>query len=176
MATALSKLPRLARALAIAPALLASVTLFAMMTLTFADVVLRSAFNAPIEAATELTRLMMAVVVFSALPLVSGAGRHIAVDLTDSLFNAFAARIRDTAVNLACGLMLWRPAGRAWDLAERAAGFGDVTEYLGIPEFYPAAFISAACYVTSVVLVLRGLLCVLAPKALAAATPEPSAS
>ena len=170
----MSALPRLARALALAPALIASLALFAMMTMTFADVVLRSAFNAPIEAATELTRLMMAVIVFSALPLVSGAGRHIAVDLTDPLFTAFAARIRDAAVNLACGLMLWWPAGRAWDLAQRAAGFGDVTEYLGIPEFYPAAFISAACYVTSVVRIVRGVLCVAAPRALLAATPAAS--
>lgn len=175
MSAVLNDLPRLARALALAPALLASVALFAMMTMTFADVVLRSAFNAPIEAATELTRLMMAIIVFSALPLVSGAGRHIAVDLTDPLFNARASRLRDALVNIACGAMLWWPAGRAWDLAQRAAGFGDVTEYLGIPEFYPAAFISAACYVASVVLVARGALCVLAPRALAAATPAPSA-
>ena len=45
-----------------------------MMIMTFFDVVLRSTINTPIEAATELTRILMAVVVFSALPVVSGRG------------------------------------------------------------------------------------------------------
>ena len=43
-----------------------------MMIMTFFDVVLRSTVNTPIEAATELTRILMAIVVFSALPVVSG--------------------------------------------------------------------------------------------------------
>lgn len=169
-----ASLPRIAGALALAPALLASSALFAMMTMTFADVVLRSAFNAPIEAATELTRMLMAIIVFSAMPVVSGAGRHIAVDLTDPLFNARAARLRDGLVNLACGAMLWWPAGRAWVLAERAADYGDVTEYLAIPKMYPAGFISAACYVTAVALILRGLLALFAPRVLRAAAPDPA--
>ena len=68
------------------PILLAVTALFAMMVLTFFDVVLRSAVDRPIEAATELTRILMAVVVFSALPVVSGRGEHISVDLLDRVF------------------------------------------------------------------------------------------
>ena len=51
--------------LAIIPLAVASAALFLMMCMTFADVVLRSSFDAPIEAATELTRILMAIVVFS---------------------------------------------------------------------------------------------------------------
>ena len=45
--------------------ILASLALFFLMAMTFADVVLRSVFNDPIESATELTRLLMAIIVFS---------------------------------------------------------------------------------------------------------------
>lgn len=55
------KIARLGAAL---PMAVASVALFGLMVLTFCDVVLRSALNAPIEAATELTRIAIAIVVF----------------------------------------------------------------------------------------------------------------
>ena len=44
-----------------APTYLSAVILFVLMVMTFADVILRSAFNNPIESATELTRLFMAI-------------------------------------------------------------------------------------------------------------------
>ncbi|WP_276156013.1 TRAP transporter small permease subunit, partial [Sulfitobacter sp. Ks18] len=63
--------------------MMASLALFALMVLTFADVVMRSVFNAPIEAATELIRIGIALIVFSALPILSWRSQHIAVDLLD---------------------------------------------------------------------------------------------
>ena len=149
------------------PVALAVTALFAMMVMTFADVVLRSAFDAPIEAATELTRILMAVVVFSVLPVVSGRGGHIAVDLLDRAFSATAARWRDALLSLICGGMLWWPAERVVVLAERARSYGDVTEYLHIPQFYIGWFIAVFTYITAAVLVLRGLALILAPSALA---------
>lgn len=141
------------------PVALASLALFALMCLTFADVILRSALNAPIEAATELTRLLMAVVVFSALPVISYTGLHISVDLTDPLFAKFRLeRIRDGLVNLACGGMLYFPARRIVDLAERAKSYGDQTEYLNIPTFYIGWFIAISSFITAAVLILRGVM------------------
>ena len=154
---------RVVRGAAILPTWLAVAALFLMMGLTFFDVVLRSTFNAPIEAATELTRILMAVVVFSALPIISAAGTHISVDLLDGFFSRIA-RWRDALVNLACGAMLWLPAERVVVLAERAQSYGDVTEYLGIPQFYMAWFIAVFTYCTSLALVLRGLCFVFLPK------------
>ena len=48
-------------------------------------------------------------------------------------------------------------------LAERARSYGDVTEYLGIPQFYIGWFIAVLTFVTSLVLILRGLLLAIAP-------------
>lgn len=155
------RLVRIAERAAALPVWLAAVTLFAMMAMTFADVVLRSAFNAPIEAATELTRLMMAVIVFAVLPVVSAKGEHISVDLTDPLFGPRATRLRDIALSLICGAMLWWPGMRVIDLAERARSYGDVTEYLAIPDFWIGWFIGIATLITGAALVARGVLLML---------------
>lgn len=157
--------------LTVVPMMMSSVALFALMVLTFADVVMRSVFNAPIEAATELIRIGIALLVFSALPVLSWREQHIAVDLLDTPFARMNLhRVRDGLVALACGAMLWLPAGRVVDLAFRAQSYGDQTEYLEIPTFYIALFIAAMTYLTSAVLILRGMLHLFAPRLLE--TPE----
>lgn len=137
---------------------LAVAALFAMMVMTFSDVMLRSMFDRPIEAATELTRIFMAIVVFATLPIVSERGEHISVDLLDRFFSGWAARLRDSMINLLCGTMLFWPAERVVVLTYRAKDYGDVTEYLGIPQYYVSGGIAIATYITAGVLVVRGML------------------
>lgn len=145
--------------LAALPIWLACATLFTLMAMTFADVILRSAFNAPIEAATELTRLFMAIIVFSVLPVLSARGGHIVVDLLDSLINhPLITRLRDSLMFIFCGALLTLPAERVSVLAERARSYGDTTEYLNIPQFYIAWFIAIMTFVTAIALILRGLI------------------
>ena len=144
------------------PTAVAALALFALMLLTFADVMLRSIFNAPIEAAADLTRVLMAVIVFSVLPVLSARGGQISVDLLDEAFDAWRlSRIRDGLVDLACGVMLIWPAERVWVLAERSRSYGDVMEYLGWPLFVVGWFIALMVGVTAIVLILRGLLTLL---------------
>lgn len=162
----MTQLIRLVRYAAMAPLMLAVTALFLMMAMTFADVVMRSALNTPIEAATELTRIMMAIVVFASLPMVSGRAEHITVDLLDPIFPAWMARWRDAIVSLACGAILWLPAERVVVLAERARDYGDLTEYLGIPQFYIGWFIAIFTYLTAAALIGRGLVLIFAPAAL----------
>ena len=80
------------RAMFSLPSVTAGLSLFVLMAITFVDVVLRSTMSAPIEAATELTRLLMAVVVFASLPAVTIRGEHVVVDLADSLFRGPSRR------------------------------------------------------------------------------------
>ncbi|MGH1576195.1 TRAP transporter small permease [Planktotalea sp.] len=149
------------------PMVVASIALFALMCLTFADVLMRSIFNAPIEAATELIRMGIALIVFAALPVLSAQNGHIAVDLLDGPFRRFSLeRVRDALVALVCAVMLWWPAGRIVDLAERARGYGDVTEYLEIPTFYVAYFIAGMTYLTALALLGRAALHIFAPQTL----------
>jgi len=163
MKTALDYVRRLSQI----PLLLASVVLFLLMVMTFADVIMRSTFNAPFEAATELTRMFMAIIVFLIMPIISGNQEHIVVDLADPLFtNKWAVRIRDTLVNLICGAMLLWPAMKVKDLAERARDYGDVTEYLAIPQFYIGWFIAIMTFISAFVLLARGLITLFAPQLL----------
>jgi len=147
----------------VAPTWLAAFVLFALMTMTFFDVLLRSIFNNPIESATEMTRFFMAIIVFASLPIVSWKGSHIIVDLMDPLFNRVMARIRDIVIDLSCGILLFWPAKRVWELAERSRDFGDVTEYLGFPQYIIGWFIAFFTFATAVVFVLRGIARIVAP-------------
>ncbi len=150
--------------LAMAPSYLAAVTLFLLMAMTFFDVILRSVANNPIESATELTRLFMAIIVFSSLPMVTWKGKHIVVDLMDPMFSRALARYRDLLVDLVSGVVLLWPAWRVFELAERSRSYGDVTEYLGMPQFYIGWFIAIATFVTAIVLIVRAFLQIVAPK------------
>lgn len=140
------------------PRMLASLALFMLMVMTFSDVILRSVFNAPIEFAADLTRLLMAVMVFSALPVVSAQGQHICVDLLDGPFERGGlSRWRDALTNLFCGVILIWPSSRIYDLAERSRSYGDLMEYLRLPLHYVGWFIAALTAVTALTLILRGL-------------------
>ena len=148
------------------PTYLAAATLFILMVMTFADVILRSAFNNPIESATELTRLFMAIMVFAALPMVTWKNSHIVVDLMDPMFSHKAARVRDIVIDLVCGIVILWPAKRVFDLAERARDYGDRTEYLEMPQHYAGWFIAAFAMLTAIVFILRGLTQIFAPEKL----------
>lgn len=151
------------------PTALAAAALFALMLMTFADVMLRSILNAPIEAGADLTRVLMAITVFSVMPVLSARGGQISVDLADGLFaRAGLARWRDVLVDLACGAMLIWPAERVWVLAERSRSYGDVMEYLGMPLHYTGWFIAVMTGLTALVLILRGLCGAFAPRVLEA--------
>ena len=158
---------RLIPALTAIPAALAATSLFALMVLTFGDVMLRSLFNAPIQVTADLTRLFMALMVFSVLPTLSARGGQISVDLLDGLFARWKlTRLRDALVNLSCGIMLIWPTQRIWVLAERSRSYGDVMEYLGMPLFCIGWFIAAMTALTALVLILRGVMILFWPKLL----------
>ncbi|MEO0389776.1 MAG: TRAP transporter small permease [Pseudomonadota bacterium] len=140
------------------PGLLAAAALFALMCLTFADVMLRSTLNAPIQVTADLTRVLMAIMVFSVAPLVSWRGEHITVDLLDGLFDRFGLRRWiEALVALGCGTLLIWPALRVFDLAERSRSYGDIMIYLKMPVHYTGWFISALTLVTAAALILRAL-------------------
>jgi TRAP-type C4-dicarboxylate transport system permease small subunit len=150
------------------PTWLAAVTLFALMSMTFADVMMRSILNNPIEVASEFTRFFMAIIVFASLPLVSWKSQHIVVDLMDPLFARGLARVRDILLDLVCGAMLLWPAKRVYELAERSAMFGDRTEYLEFPVHYIEYFIAVFTGLTALTFLARGILRIVAPSRIAA--------
>lgn len=111
----------------------AAVILFCLMMLTFVDVVGRDGFNTPFPGGFEITELMMAALIFTALPIVSWREEHVVIDLLDPLIPKTAARWRQVGVNListvAMGMLTWQ----TWETAVQLNAYDETTEYLQIP-------------------------------------------
>lgn len=149
------------------PIWIACVALFILMVMTFSDVVLRSSFDAPIEAATELTRILVAVMVFAVMPYISVTDGQIAVDLTDSFFARLRlTRIRNGVILIASGAMLMWPVSQVWTLTERTREYGDVTQYIGFPQYLTMGFIAVGISVAAIAMLISGLLTLFAPRIL----------
>lgn len=114
-------------------AVIAAALLFTMMMLTFVDVVLRYAFNAPIKGSFEISETLMAVLIFAGLPLVSRHGEHIAIDSLVRLAPPLLQRIGSVIVQLGCAAALIGMAWLLWLRAARFASAGDVTQTLKLP-------------------------------------------
>ena len=120
-----------------------STVLFVLMAMTCIDVIGRSLFNAPLDGATELTQLMLGVIVFAVVPTVCLREDHITVDLLDPWFPAPLVRPRRIALNLLMAVMLAAVCWRVWILSDLTADYGDATEYLAIPLAPISYFIAA---------------------------------
>ena len=117
----------------------AGVILAALMAVTVIDVVGRYLFNAPLPGSFEITKVMMAALIFAALPAVSRFEQHITIDLLDGITPKGLVRFRQVTINLVCGVALAILCWRLGVYAVQTAEFGDVTEYLRLPRA-PAVF------------------------------------
>ena len=127
----------------------------AMTLLTCIDVVARYIFNAPIDGAFELTQLLLAALIFTALPLTTAAGEHVDVELFavaagprfQPVFRAISGVV-SAAVLLVLSWRLWAHAGRLLE-------DGAVTNSLGLP-FAPVGYLAAAsCAISGVIVILK---------------------
>jgi TRAP-type C4-dicarboxylate transport system permease small subunit len=134
---------------------LACVFLFAMMTITFLDVIGRYAFNSPLPAAYEIVSLIMPAIIFCALPLTVLKNGHVTVDLLDGFVPGWLSRIQAVVVNLfgatALAMLSWRLAIRSRD--QRT--YEEVTDEL-VLELWPfSAVMSVLCAVAAVAFIVN---------------------
>jgi TRAP-type C4-dicarboxylate transport system permease small subunit len=108
--------------------LLSGVALFAIMALTFLDVLGRKLASNSIPGSLELTELLMVVVIFGALPLVSRRGEHVEFDSLDPYLPAWLRRAQAVFVHLLCaavllalGWLMWRTGGQFAETGETTA-------------------------------------------------------
>lgn len=120
---------RLERLLALAPAAI----LAAMMVLTFANVVLRYVFRAPISGAFELMSYMMALLVFLSLVLVTARTEHVRISVLDGLVPAWLRRLRAVLFNLVMAAASAGLAWRFWLHAQRPRVKTEVTQMYHLP-------------------------------------------
>lgn len=114
--------------------LLAGIALFAIMVLTFFDVLGRKFLDHSIPGSLEMTELMMVIVIFGALPLVSERGEHIVFDSLDPLWPQWLRSIQLRVVHLVCALALISLGWLMWQTGHDFVTSGEITAQLGIPK------------------------------------------
>jgi len=132
-----------------------SAILFALMLITFADVVSRYLLNWPLRGAFEITELLLLVLIFAGLPLVSHADEHVTMDFIDRMLPAPVVPGLIRAVHALSAAVMFFLAWLVWLKAGRIAGYGDTTDVLRIPVGPFVYFMSAAIALTGLVHVLR---------------------
>jgi TRAP-type C4-dicarboxylate transport system permease small subunit len=138
---------------------LVALSLFAMMLLTFFDVIGRKFFDASLPGSLELTELLMLVLIFFALPLTSLHGEHVIFDLLDRLLGEGARSLQHVLSNGLCALLLIGSMVLVFERAGRTAEFGDTTAQLEIdiaPFHYLVALALAVSATMHLVLIWRG--------------------
>ena len=108
--------------------LLSGSALFAIMVLTFFDVLGRKFLSNSITGSLEITELLMVVVIFGALPLVSERGEHVEFDSLDPYLPQWLRRLQAFLVHLLCaavllglGWLMWRSGGQFLETGETTA-------------------------------------------------------
>lgn len=143
--------PRLEQALGLISALPVAL----IVALTFVDVFGRYVFAAPVRGSVEIIEQAMALVIFTALPLVTRQRQHVSVSLFDSQQPGLARRLRvtlcDAISTLALAVLSWRLLVQARDDLESGAA----SVVLALPQA-PLGFALTALAATSTV--LMGLL------------------
>lgn len=137
--------------------LAAAAILFAMMTLTFVDVVLRYVFNRPLAGGFEVTELMLVVLIFAGLPLVTRAGEHVTMDLLDQAIGARLRAAWSRLIELACAALMFALTWLMWGKAARVAGYGDTTDVLRIPVGPFVYFMTAMILLSGLIHLYRAL-------------------
>ncbi|SHM51548.1 TRAP-type C4-dicarboxylate transport system, small permease component [Roseovarius litoreus] len=137
---------------------LASVLLFALMIITFVDVIGRNFLNRPLPGAPELTQIFLATMVLLMLPSVSWRQDHIAVDLVDMLKSRLLSVVQQILTSVIGAVLFGVIGWRLWGLGERAGRFNDATVSLYIPLepiFYGMSILAGATALTFAASLLR---------------------
>lgn len=135
-------------------ALLLVVVLFAMVALTFADVLGRRLLNTPVFGANDITEHLMAVIIFAGLPLLTAQRGHLSIDLLDAWLLKPRWRWWHRAVDVLIAAVLALVAYEYYLAVGEAQSINEVSPALTIPRAWMYAFISFATGLASIAALL----------------------
>lgn len=123
--------------------------LLAMVALTFADVIGRRIVGQPIYGANDITEHLMALVVFSGLPLVTAAGAHLTIDLFDKFISkpimAWWRVMTGLAVSIVLAMIAWLFVKHGMN----ASQISEVSQALRVPRAPLYLFMAASCILSA---------------------------
>ncbi|MDH3232924.1 MAG: TRAP transporter small permease [Alphaproteobacteria bacterium] len=108
----------------------AGIVLFALMAVTMVDVVGRYVFSAPLPGGNEIVQILMAAIIYAALPSVCRQEAHITVDLLDGLTPRRVVPFRQMVMNAVGAAVMGTICWCLWLLAERLREDHETWEYL----------------------------------------------
>ncbi|PCH95001.1 MAG: hypothetical protein COB84_06765, partial [Rhodobacteraceae bacterium] len=121
-----------------------------LTSLTCVDVVARW-FGAPISGAFELTQMMLAGLIYSALPLTTAAREHVEVELLSVALGKISDGFFHIVGHVISVLVLSVLGWRLWVHADRLAHEGAVTDSLELPFAPIGYFASVSCILSAIV-------------------------
>ena len=136
--------------------LLSGTALFAIMALTFFDVLGRKFASHSITGSLEITELLMVVVIFGALPLVSERGEHVEFDSLDPYLPTWLRRAQAAVVHTLCAVVLLGVGWLMWRTGNQFLASGETTAQLQLlkaPFIYGMAVLCAATGVVHLTLI-----------------------
>lgn len=122
----------------------------AMVALTFADVIGRRLFGAPVFGANDITEHLMGLMVFAGLPIVTAAGAHLSVDLLGKYLDQPALRWWRYLSGIGVGVILGLIAWLFFKQADTARTIKEVSQALNVPRAPLYVYISASAGLSSV--------------------------
>jgi TRAP-type transport system small permease protein len=125
--------------------------LFLMMCVTTVDVLGRSLLNKPLPGGVEIAEMMLAALIFCALPLVSKQREHIVIDTFDFAMSRKVKRALDFLADLLSGLIMCGVGFLIIRRALRIMENNDYTSVLKIPYAPVAWLIVVMVIITAVV-------------------------
>lgn len=148
--------------------LAAGLILFALVLITCVDVVGRYVLSAPLKGAFELTEMLVAALVFAALPLTTERREHVEVDLLAGLSKGRTGRVLDLFTGLFTAVVLTVFGWRLWVYSLQLMHDGAVTNALAVPLAPFGFFAAMACFISALIALYRGWF------PLTAVTPPPA--
>lgn len=139
---------------------LSSVLLFLMMMLTFADVIGRYVFTAPIFGAAEIIQFLLAMTIFGGLSLVNAHDDHISVELFEPMLDRWIPRTRRILVQVFSVVVMTIIAWELTKFAIEAHQLGKITVVLE----WPLVIVAGAVAALSVISLIAQLLGLMLPK------------
>lgn len=136
-------------------AAMAALLIVLLIAVTCIDVVGRYLLNQPFGGAYELTQMLLAALVFVALPLTSADGGHVEVDLALHLFPRGLQRLMGRLAGIVSAAALAYFAYRLVLIGSDQVEDGTRSASLALP-MAPLAFLAAAsCAVSAALMILR---------------------
>jgi TRAP-type C4-dicarboxylate transport system permease small subunit len=134
---------------------MSSLALAVLLVATFAGVVMRYVFSAPILGGNEIVQLVSVALVMLAMPAAAQNDNHVRVDVFDSRLGRWGRFLANILSRVVLVYLLWLLTSRSWAKMWEAVEFGDATNMLSIPlwPFYGLLCLGALLY--AIVLALQ---------------------